>query len=77
MTTDFPIILSLIGGIGSFSFAFRMRRFKVSGKPPASQAGFSVEERQRRIRVVSWMFFGLGWFWVAAALFLAWLHNKN
>jgi hypothetical protein len=77
MVITLPVALCLIAAIGSFSFAFRMRLFKVSEKPPASSAGLSMEQRQRRIRVANWMFFGLGWFWVFAALFLAWLHNSN
>jgi hypothetical protein len=77
MVITFPVALCFIGAIGSFSFAFRMWRFKVPEKPPASHPGLSIEERQRRIRVVSWMFVGLGWFWVLGALFLAWLHISN
>ena len=77
LSDNFPTIISAIGAIGCFSFALRMRHFKISEKPPASRAGLTRAERQRRIRMVSWMSFGLGCFWLAAGLFFLWLGHSN
>jgi hypothetical protein len=77
MATNFPVILSFIGAIGSFVFGLRLRRRKVSEKLPATRAGLSLDERPRKIRIGSWMFFGLSWFWLVAASFFAWLGTSN
>jgi hypothetical protein len=50
-----------------------LRNFKVRSKPPASRSHLSLEERQQRIRVGSWIAFGLGCFLVFGAILIAWL----
>ena len=77
MTLNFPIIVSFIGAIVFFAFAAKLRHFKVSERPPSSRAGLSVEERQRKIRVATWISFVSGCLMLAGALLIAWLANSN
>jgi hypothetical protein len=69
----FPAAVSLVGAIGSFSLAAKLRHFKLREKPPASRAHLSMDERQRTFRIGRWILFANGWLMLAGALILAWL----
>jgi multisubunit Na+/H+ antiporter MnhB subunit len=73
MRLTLPVLLSLVGAVGAFSFSFRLRRLKVS----TPLRGLSVEQRRRKLRIASWMFIGLSFFWLAAAFYFAWLEKAN
>lgn len=53
-----PAILCVLGAISWFVMGLWARSLKVGSKPPASSAHLSVEQRQKRIRMASWILFG-------------------
>ncbi len=67
------VILCVLGAIAWFWTSLWVRNIKVRSKPPASTAHLSLEQRQQRIRMASWIAFGLGCFFVVGAVILAWL----
>jgi len=69
MTAGFPALVCFAGSIVSFAFAIRMRRFRVPETPPASRAHLSSEERQKKIKMASWLSFAMGLFMLGAAMF--------
>jgi hypothetical protein len=71
MTVGFPVIVCLVGCISSFWVTVKLRNFKVSAKPPASRASLSVEERQQKIRIASWISFAMGCVMLVGAIVLA------
>ncbi len=77
MKIGFPMVVCIVGAFADFVIWLRLRNFKVREKAPASQAGLSIEERQRKVTIATRIIFGLGWFMLAGALFLAWLGNSN
>lgn len=70
-----PIILCGLGAISWFGMTFWLRSYKVRDKPPASRAHLSLEERQRRIRTVSWIAFGTACVFAIGAILFAWLQH--
>jgi hypothetical protein len=71
----FPVILCVLGAISWFWMGLWLRAFKVRSKPSASRAHLSLEQRQQRIRAVSWIAFGGASFFVIGAILLAWLQQ--
>jgi hypothetical protein len=69
MSNGFPALICFAGSIVFFAFAIRMRRFRVPEKPPASRAHLSLEERQKKIKIASWLSFAMGLLMLGAALF--------
>jgi hypothetical protein len=68
------IIICFIGAAACFYNAIWFRRFKVPETPPKSRAHLSREERQRRMRVASWVLMFTGILMLALALFLLGFH---
>ena len=77
MRITFPIVVCLIGAVADFALWAKLRHFRAREKPPASRAGLSLEERQRKIRIGRRVLFALGCFMLAGAVFLAWLANSR
>jgi hypothetical protein len=77
MKMSFPAVVCLIGAVMWFVFALRLRNFKVREKPPASRAGLSLEQRQKKIKRATWIAFALGWLMLAAGLFFARIGGSN
>lgn len=77
MKMSFPIILCVFGAISWFWLSLWLRNFKVRSKPPASRAHLSLQDRQQRIRVASWIAFGGACFFVIGAILLAWLQQNG
>jgi hypothetical protein len=77
MKMSSPAVVCLIGAVVWFLFAFWLRSFKVREKPPASRAGLSLEERQKKIKIAMWIAFALGWFMLAAGLLLPRIGSSN
>lgn len=73
--TRFPVILCVLSAISWFWLSLWLRSFKVRSKPPASRAHLSLEQRQQRIRMVSWIAFGGACFFVIGAILIAWLQH--
>jgi hypothetical protein len=76
MRNDVPVILCLMGSIANLWLWLWLREFRVRERPPASRAKLSVEERQRKVTVAKWIIFASIWFYLAAAVFLAWLQSR-
>jgi hypothetical protein len=77
MVIKFPVFVSLVGAIIHFAYTVKLRRFKVSEKPPASRAHLSVEQRQQKIVIGSWISFAIGCVFLVAAIVFTWLENSN
>jgi hypothetical protein len=77
MTITFPVAVCVIGGIADFALWAKLRSFKVREKPPASRAGLSVEERQRKVTIAGSITFASGCFFLAGAILLEWLRKSN
>lgn len=75
-TTTTPIILCILGAISWFGMGLWLRSFKVRSKPRASRAHLSLEQRQQRIRMGSWIAFGGACVFVIGAILLAWLQQN-
>jgi hypothetical protein len=73
MLVNFSVVLCLLGAISSSWVTVKLRNFKVREQPPSSRAHLSVEERQRKIRVASWISFGMACVFVVGAILIAWL----
>jgi hypothetical protein len=70
-----PVILCVLGAVSWFWTGLWLRSIKVRSKPPASRAYLSLEQRQQRIRMASWIAFGGACFFVIGAILLAWLQQ--
>jgi hypothetical protein len=77
MVINFPTIVSFVGAISSFSFALKLRNFKVSEIPPKSRAGVSREERQRKITIARRIVYGVSAILFASTFLFAWIANSN
>jgi hypothetical protein len=77
MKITFPIAVCLIGAAADFVLWAKLRHFRVAEKPPASRAGLSIEERQRKITIGRRILFASGCLMLAGAVFLAWLANSR
>jgi hypothetical protein len=60
MVPGFRALICFSGAIAFFVLSIKLRKFKVSEKPPVSRASLSLEERQRKIRVAGWLRFFSG-----------------
>jgi hypothetical protein len=72
MNDNFLIAISVVGAVAFFTFTVRLRHLRVSEKPPASRAGLSIEQRQQKIRMASWISFSCGCLMLALAAYLVW-----
>jgi predicted lysophospholipase L1 biosynthesis ABC-type transport system permease subunit len=77
MRISFPVLVCLVGAVGDFWLWLWLRKFRVRERPPASRIGLSVEERQRKVTIGSRIAFASGWFFLAGAVFLAWLQSRS
>lgn len=77
MRNGFPIVVCIVGAIADFTLWAWLRRFRVREKAPPSLARFSIEERQRRVKIVARVMFASGWMFVAGAVLMFWLGNRN
>jgi hypothetical protein len=77
MKVSFPVVVCIIGAVIDFALWLRLRHFKVREKPPASQAGLSIEERQRKVAIGRWILFASGWAFLVGTVFLWWLENSR
>jgi len=67
----FPVIVCAAGAVASFWATMWLRKFNVREKPPAYRSHLSLEERQKKIRIASWIAFGMGCVYVIGAVILA------
>jgi hypothetical protein len=74
MEMRFPVILCVLGAISWFWMSLWLRS-KVRSLPPASRAHVSLEQRQQRIRIGSWIAFGGACMFVVGAILMAWLQH--
>jgi hypothetical protein len=72
-----PAILCVLGAISWFVMGLWARSLKVGSKPPASRVHLSVEQREKRIRMASWILLGGAFFFVIAAILFAWLQQTG
>jgi hypothetical protein len=70
-----PAILCVLGAISWLVMGLWARSLKVG--PPTSRAHLSVEQRQKRIRLASWILLGGAFFFVIAAILFAWLQQTG
>jgi hypothetical protein len=75
LTMSFPVVVCLVGAISTFWVTIKLRSFKVGNKPPTSRSHLSLEERQRKIRIASWISFGMACVFVVGAILLEWLEH--
>ena len=74
-TTTTPILLCVLGAISWLGMSLWLRSYKVQSKPPVYRAHLSLEERQQRIRIGSWIAFGLACVLAIGAILIAWLQH--
>jgi hypothetical protein len=72
---SFPVIVCLVGAVLSFWATAQLRNFKVRNKPPASRAHLSLQERQHKIQIASWISSGMTCLFVVGAILIAWLEH--
>jgi hypothetical protein len=77
MIVSFPVVICLVGAVVNLALWVKLGNFRVRAKPPASRAGLSVEERQRKITNGRWIIFASAWVLLGGALLLAWLGKSN
>jgi hypothetical protein len=70
-----PVILCALGAISWFGMSLWLRSLKVRSKPAASRAHLSLEQRQQRVRIGSWIAFGGACVFVVGAILFAWLQQ--
>jgi len=70
-----PVILCVLGAISWFGMSLWLRSFKVRSRPPALRAHLSLEQRQQRIRIGSWIAFGGACVFVVGAILMEWLQH--
>lgn len=75
MKMTFPVILCVLGAISWFWMSLWLRIFKVRSRPPALRAHLSLEQRQQRIRIGSWIAFAGACVFVVGAILIAWLQH--
>jgi hypothetical protein len=77
MVISFPVVVCLAGAVVDLALWVMLGNFKVREKPPASRAGLSIEERQRKITIGRWIVFASGWVLLGGAFLLAWLGKSR
>lgn len=77
MKIQWPAVVSLLGGIYSLYFALKLRKLKLSERPPKSRAHMSLEERQRKVQIGAWLCVAGGIVMIAGAGLIVWLENSN
>jgi hypothetical protein len=77
MIIRFPVVLCVIAAFSHFWLWAKLRKFKVRTIPPASRAHLSIEERQQKVRVASWIALGIAWWFVVGSIVLLWLENTR
>jgi hypothetical protein len=70
-------VVMALGGVYSLYVAWRLGKFKVSDRPPASRAHLSLEERQRKMRTASMLAVLTGLGLIAGAGLFAWLERAS
>jgi hypothetical protein len=75
MKMRFPVILCVFGAISWFWLSLWLRSIKVRSRPRASLAHLSLEQRQQRVRMGSWIAFGGACMFVVGAILMAWLQH--
>lgn len=73
MKSSYPEIVCTLGAITNFYMAIALRNFKVPARPPASRAGFTIEQRQRKITIGRWLLVTVGCVMIAGAILLLFL----
>jgi hypothetical protein len=73
MRNSFPVLVCIIGAIADFVVWAWLRSFKVRERRRGSVGRLSMEERQRKVTIASWIMFGSAWFFLAGAGVLWWL----
>lgn len=77
MKDGLPALACFAMAVGFFAFSIRLRRLRLSAKPPLSRAGFSLQERQKKIRLAAWLCMGLGVFSLIGAICLELLNLRR
>jgi hypothetical protein len=77
LSMTFPVILCVLGAISWFWLSLMLRIVKLRSKPPTSCVHLTLEERQQKIRIGSWIAFGMAWILVAGAILIAWLQQTG
>lgn len=74
---DPNISLCLLAAVIHLGIGMRLRVYKPANKPIASLAHLSLEERLKRLRLASWICFGIAGWAVAGAIVFAWLDHAG
>jgi hypothetical protein len=77
MKIQYPAVICIVGGLYSLYVASKLRKFKVPDTPPKSRAHLSLEERQRKIQIGTWLCIAGGVVMLAGAGLLLWLENLS
>lgn len=77
MTSDFPIVVCVVGAVVDFLVWAWLGKFRLRKNPPASLARLSIEQRQRRVAIARWIIFASGWVFIAGAILLAWIEHSR
>jgi hypothetical protein len=75
MSINFQVVVCTIGAVAAFFFAYRLRTLKLALNPPRSRAGLTYEQRQKRMRVASWLSMAAGGLMLGGAILFAVLGN--
>jgi len=68
---SFPVKVCLMGAGASFYLTVRLWNLKLRERPPASRAHLSLEQRQHKVRIGTWIVFAMGWMYLAGAILLS------
>jgi hypothetical protein len=77
MKMSFPVILCALGAIPWFWLSLWLRNFKVRTNPPAARAHLSLQDRQQKIRIGSWIAFGMACVFLVGSIVIAWLQQTG
>jgi hypothetical protein len=72
-----PVILCVLGAILWFWLSLMLRIVKLRNKPHTSRVHLSLEERQEKIRIGSWIALGVACVFMVGAMLIAWLQHTG
>jgi hypothetical protein len=75
MSINFQVVVCSFGAVTAFFFAYKLRTLKLALNPPKSRAGLTYEQRQKKVRVASWLSVAAGGLMLRGAILFAVLGN--
>jgi hypothetical protein len=64
------VIILMLGSIAFSVFGFKLQRLRLPEHPPASRSHLSLEQRQLRIKMASWICIACGLLGLVGAVYL-------